>query len=201
MIMLTFGQAACLVLGEPPENQQEAIEYFRSSRLTVIYLYGEDPLLRPVAIGKKVQELNPYLYRAYPETIPSTPSVSSLPSIPSQTTPSTAAEIQSNSQPSTVSVQCASSGIRPPAPSSTTSCKAPLLKRNKGQFSLWFHITWLNTLFIVHRSFRGRPFPSHSREIMSIMNTIATPNDPQNGDYYAHSTQPIRTTPGDVTGA
>ncbi|KAL1931789.1 hypothetical protein VTP01DRAFT_9933 [Rhizomucor pusillus] len=131
MIMLTFGQAACLVLGEPPENQQEAIEYFRSSRLTVIYLYGEDPLLRPVAIGKKVQELNPYLYRAYPETIPSTPSVSSLPSIPSETTPSTAAEIQSNSQPSTVSVQCASSGIRPPAPSSTTSCKAPLLKRNK----------------------------------------------------------------------
>ncbi|KAF7731410.1 hypothetical protein EC973_000218 [Apophysomyces ossiformis] len=125
MTMLTFGQAACLVLGEPPENQEQAIEYFRNSRLTVVYLYGEDPLLRPVAIGKKVQELNPYLYRAYPETMPFTPSVLSLPSMPSKTTPSTAAEMQSNSQPLTVSVQSASIGTQPRTPLPTTLSAAP----------------------------------------------------------------------------
>jgi hypothetical protein len=72
--LLTLGQASCLALCLPPtkENRKQAKQIFTGSLFEVTYLKDANPLL-PVAIGKNVKILNPFLYNSYPETPPLSP--------------------------------------------------------------------------------------------------------------------------------
>lgn len=72
---ITHGQACCLVLGVPPtqENRVSSKEYFESSRLAVCYVDSLGPL-HPFAMGKDVVARDPFNYRSYTTTRPTTPS-------------------------------------------------------------------------------------------------------------------------------
>ncbi|KAF7720806.1 hypothetical protein EC973_006011 [Apophysomyces ossiformis] len=76
--MLTLGQAACLVLGDPPtiENRKEAKEYFAKSRLAVTYIRNHDPYA-PIAVGKALVERDPFKYQTYPDTPHLSPTIGS----------------------------------------------------------------------------------------------------------------------------
>ncbi|SAM00668.1 hypothetical protein [Absidia glauca] len=66
--MLTFNQAACMIYGEiqNAENFQSCGRMLKDANLVPTYLHNGDPL-RPMAIGKLVQQRNPVVYRSYPE--------------------------------------------------------------------------------------------------------------------------------------
>lgn len=69
-IMLTLGQASCLVLGYLPnvsEERKKAKQHLQKSGLIAAYLRGQDPF-RPMAIGMNVIERDPYTYISYPES-------------------------------------------------------------------------------------------------------------------------------------
>lgn len=72
--LLTLGHASCLVLGVKmtPENRKLSKEYFETTRLTVTYISGLDPM-EPMALGKEVVDLNNMKYCSYPNTRESTP--------------------------------------------------------------------------------------------------------------------------------
>ncbi|CAO3633593.1 unnamed protein product [Cunninghamella blakesleeana] len=101
--MLTFGQASCLILGLPPtnENRKIAKEKMKKINMEPTYLDQAHQSI-PTAIAKNVMELNPFLYRSYPETTPPSPknSAASIKSEaePSSTTLNNFEEISMNKQ-------------------------------------------------------------------------------------------------------
>jgi hypothetical protein len=74
-LLLTLGQASCLVLGLPPtrDNRKKAGEMIKKTNLLeVTYKQSVDPLY-PFVVGKQVKKLNSFLYKNYPPTPPQSP--------------------------------------------------------------------------------------------------------------------------------
>lgn len=71
---MTLERASCLALGVKmtPETRKLSKEYFETTRLTVTYINGCDPM-KPMALRKEVVDLNNVKYRSYPNTRESTP--------------------------------------------------------------------------------------------------------------------------------
>jgi hypothetical protein len=78
--MLTLGQSACLVLDMSPteDNRKKAKKILEETPFTVTYLFGSNPL-EPVAMARSIVEKNPFKYRTYPATPPTSPTLSPVP--------------------------------------------------------------------------------------------------------------------------
>ncbi|CAO3582552.1 unnamed protein product [Absidia cylindrospora] len=65
--MLSYGQAACLVLDKHPstKNRKIAKLFFENSPLAVVYLCNGDPL-EPMIVAESIVRKNPYKYKRYP---------------------------------------------------------------------------------------------------------------------------------------
>ncbi|ORZ15783.1 hypothetical protein BCR42DRAFT_42768 [Absidia repens] len=65
--MLSYGQAACLVLDKYPsiKNRKMAKLFFENSPLAVVYLCNGDPM-EPMIVAESIARKNPYKYRRYP---------------------------------------------------------------------------------------------------------------------------------------
>lgn len=72
--LITRGQAACLILGLEPnkDNRKEAKSILDNTPLDATYCHDTSPL-KPFAYGRKLISLNPFIYKQYPDTPPSSP--------------------------------------------------------------------------------------------------------------------------------
>lgn len=73
---LTLGEASCLVLGMIPnkKNRGKAKKIIEESKnYEVSYKRNSSPF-KPFIIGKRVKRMNPFLYKTYAITPPSSPS-------------------------------------------------------------------------------------------------------------------------------
>ncbi|KAG1035631.1 hypothetical protein G6F43_013198 [Rhizopus delemar] len=77
--MLTKGQAACLVLDMIPteSNRELAKEQLKNTPFEVTFIYGSNPM-EPVALARTKIEKDPFRYKTYPDTPPTTPKMSPM---------------------------------------------------------------------------------------------------------------------------
>ncbi|KAI9499611.1 hypothetical protein BDB00DRAFT_794789 [Zychaea mexicana] len=72
--MITLGQASCLVLDMVPtdENRKKAVDIMAASPFGVTYTSTKGHF-EPFALAKTIIAKNPYKYKVYPATPPTSP--------------------------------------------------------------------------------------------------------------------------------
>lgn len=77
--MFTKDQRACLVLDMIPTytNRKIAKEQLQNTPFEFTFIYGSNPM-EPVALARTKVEKDPFKYKTYPETPPTSPKMSSM---------------------------------------------------------------------------------------------------------------------------
>jgi hypothetical protein len=78
-LFITKGQASCMVLGEAitESNKLKSKAIIEETPFQVVYTVAEGKM-RPVTVEKQVIERDPFTYQRYPDTSPSSPTLSSI---------------------------------------------------------------------------------------------------------------------------